>query len=361
MVPDHSSMTRAEFIISALGKVCIGFFLYKSLLFRPLQYHSLRDSFVLLFLLILAFFLVFFIIFRRWKTGWTSTACAAFPFGIYTMITYASTRTVMIRVCILTVCILSAAYTVLLASVKVKNSQRHLRRQIYKHRLFCCGYSSLCISTVAMCTLMVIICTGKVLGLSLMSSSINAVVKEEDYENTLQANMDTVLKLQPEIWEGQTTQERLNILQTICNIEVNYLGLPSPISVELDNLPGSTIGVYSDELKLIQIDLDYIENAPVEDSLACLLHEVHHSFEHRLADVFNTVNPEMQNLRLFRDAKHYANELEDYTDPREDYWKYISQRLEIDSDTYSEFGVKEYYSQINDWLNKNVEQKAGYQ
>lgn len=153
MVPDHSSMTRAEFIISALGKVCIGFFLYKSLLFRPLQYHSLRDSFVLLFLLILAFSLVFFIIFRRWKTGWTSTACAAFPFGIYTMITYASTKTVLIRVCVLTMCILSAAYTVLLASVKVKNKQRHLRRQIYKHRLFCCGYSSLCISTVAMCTL----------------------------------------------------------------------------------------------------------------------------------------------------------------------------------------------------------------
>lgn len=39
--------------------------------------------------------------------------------------------------------------------------------------------------------------------MSLLYSSGKAVVKE-DYENTLQANMDTALKLQPEIWEKQT-------------------------------------------------------------------------------------------------------------------------------------------------------------
>lgn len=120
---------------------------------------------------------------------------------------------------------------------------------------------SLCITTVAMCTLMVLIGTGKIWGMLLLSSSVKAVVKDDSYKNTLQANMDTVLKLQPEILEKQSTQERLDILQAICNIEINYLGLPTPISVEFDNLPEATIGVYSDGLKLIQINLDYIENA----------------------------------------------------------------------------------------------------
>lgn len=65
------------------------------------------------------------------------------------------------------------------------------------------------------------------------------------------------------------------------------------------------------------------------------------------------------NLRLFKDVTYYSQETDNYINPREDYYKYMSQHLEIDSETYAELGVKEYYTRIEEWMEekktKNVE------
>lgn len=80
--------------------------------------------------------------------------------------------------------------------------------------------------------------------------------------------------------------------------------------------------------------------------LSTILHEIHHSYERRLADVFDNISPEYRNLRLFKDATHYSQEVDDYINPRDDYYGYMTQRLEMDSETYAELGVQEYYAHI---------------
>ena len=70
----------------------------------------------------------------------------------------------------------------------------------------------------------------------------------------MEANMDAVLKLQPTVWDDLNTHERIDVLQTVCNIETHYLGLNDPVTVQGDNLSPYTLGAYSDAQKLIRIE-----------------------------------------------------------------------------------------------------------
>ena len=171
---------------------------------------------------------------------------------------------------------------------------------------------------------------------------------EDEYSGA--GSQDVLL---PSEWENLSTHERIDVLQTICNIETHYLGLRDPVSVLGDNLSPTTLGAYSDSQKVILINLDHIENDNVEDVLSTLLHEIHHSYEHRLAEVFANVPSEYQDLRLFKDADHYSQEADHYINPRKDYCEYMSQHLEIDCETYAELGVIEYYTRIEEWLEED--------
>lgn len=355
---DHSSMTTIEFLRSIIWKFFIGFAWYKNLLFRILPHHSTAESITILFVMAFAFFVVFSFVFRHWKNGWTATACFVLPSGIYTVLTYSTTSTALIHVTVIVACLISLVYSFLILRARIKRRDSTVRRRIYKNRLFRCTYSTSCIFTIALIVLMVGIGGHKYFGTSLISSSVKAEATSEEAgtPDTITSNMDTVLKLQPEIWAQQNTKERIDILQTICNIEVRYLGLPSPVTVEGDNLVEFMLGTYSDELRLIRINLDHIEEDPVEEVLGTLFHEIHHCYEYRLAEAYNSASLETKGLRLFKDASHYANEVDNYIDPREDYHGYMSQHLEMDSETYAELGVREYYNRIYKWLEENEQE-----
>ncbi len=65
-------------------------------------------------------------------------------------------------------------------------------------------------------------------------------------------------------------------------------------------------------------------------------------------------------LRLFKDAAHYSQEVDDYINPRDDYYEYMTQWLEMDSETYAELGVQEYYARIADWIEENGTESFTY-
>lgn len=173
-------------------------------------------------------------------------------------------------------------------------------------------------------------------------------------KDTITANIDNVLKLQPHIWEELSTLERLNLLQTVCNIEVHYLRIVDPITIQVTNLPEHARGAYQPNNHLVLINLNHLENDPVEDVLDTVLHEVHHCYKHRLIEVYQDVAPELQTIGLFRNDSQYVNEVDNYVKPREDFYRCLNQSLELDSDKYAEQGVQEYYSRIQKWLADNA-------
>ena len=347
---DHSTMTTFEFLLSTTWKYVIDFIWYKNLLFRVLPHRDVYDSLRLLLIMMLVSVACFIIVMNRRKNGWTATACFVLPFGLYTILTYSTTSALFIRVVAVVSILLSLVYSILLFSRKIKQRGKIARRKVLQNRLSRCIYSVSCIMAVAMLTLMVGIGWNGYFGTGLVTSSVEAEGIQQDVEDedTMEANMDAVLKLQPVVWEDLNTYERIDVLQTVCNVETYYLGLSDPVTVQGDNLSPYTLGAYSDAQRLIRINLDHIENDPVEDVLSTILHEIHHSYEYRLADVFDNISPEYRNLRLFKDATHYSQEVDDYINPRDDYYGYMTQRLEMDSETYAELEVQEYYAHIAD-------------
>lgn len=357
---DHSTMTTSEYWISILLKFIAGFIWYKNLLFRILPNRGTQESLNILFTMIFSSIIICSIVFRRWKTGWITTASVVLPVGLYTILAYATTSRMLIRAVIFTAAGISVAFSFLLLNIRVKKSDKRVRRRIYRNRLYRCAYSTVCISTVALLLLMAGIGWHGYFGTSLISASVKAEAASEEAGNaeTITSNMDTLLKLQPEVWAQQSTRERIDVLQTVYNIEATYLGLSTPVTVEGDNLTPSTLGAYSDEIRLIQINLNHIEESPVDEVLETLLHEVHHCYEYRLAEAYNTASSEVKQLRLFRDAAYYAQEAENYINPRADYYGYISQHLEMDSETYAKLGVREYYDRISEWLEENAQTES---
>lgn len=359
---DRSTMTTFEFLISVAWKYAIGFIWYKNLLFRVLPHRDVYDSLQILLVMMLISAGFFMIVMNRRKNGWTATACFVLPFGIYTILTYSTTSTLFIRAVLVTSILLSVAYSFFLFTRKINHKGKNARRKVLRIRLSRCMYSVSCIMAVAMLTLMVGIGWNGYFGTGLVTSSVKAEGQQQDVEDedTMEANMDAVLKLQPVVWEDLNTHGRIDVLQIVCNIETHYLGLNDPVTVQGDNLSPYTLGSYSDAQRLIRINLNHIENDPVEDVLSTILHEIHHSYEHRLAEVFDNISPEYRYLRLFKDAAHYSQEVDDYINPRDDYYEYMTQWLEMDSETYAELGVQEYYARIADWIEENGTESFKY-
>lgn len=349
---DRSTMTTGEYLFSILWGYAIGFTFYKSLMFRLLPNRDIQESFNVLLAMTIASVVGCGIVFRRWKTEWLSAASITLPFGLYTVLAYATTYKPLIRVAVFTAFGLSLAHALLLLSAPVKRVDKKIRRNVYRKRLYRCAYATVCILAVVLCSLMGSMGVHAYFNASLISSSVKAEAAADDNDTSqiLSSNMETILKLQPEVWATQSTKERLDVLQTVCNIEAAYLGLSTPVTVGGDNLVPPTLGVYSDGTRLIQISLNHIEEDSVEEVLKTLLHEVHHCYEYRLAEAYNAASPDIKRLRIFKDASHYANEIKNYIAPKDDYYGYVSQSLEMDSKTYAEFGVQKYYDQIHDWL-----------
>jgi hypothetical protein len=349
---DHSTMNTVEFLVSIGWKFLIGFIWYKSLLFRILPRRDAKASLhIFLGMVLLSLVVCLLLFIRRWKTGWVTTACIALPFGAYTVKAYAATFAQCIRVVLAVVALLVLVCSVLLLARKIRSEKPGVRRRVCRDRISRCIYSTTCIATLGMLALMGFIGGKAYFGTALVSASVEAESNAVQGEDTLDANIDMVLKLKTDTWQGLTASQKIDVLQTVANIEVYYLGLNDAIVVQGDNLSQDTLGEYSDSQRSICIDLNHLENDPVEDVLDTLLHEVYHSYEHRLVDVYNSVSSEYRNLRLFRYATQYADEFGNYIDPSESYYDYISQRVEIDSDTYAELGVKEYYTRIEKYLN----------
>ena len=87
------------------------------------------------------------------------------------------------------------------------------------------------IFAVGLTCAMVILGIGTLVGSSILQPTVIATTYKESDEQTIENNIDVVLQLQEDVWDDLSAQERLDILQTIANIERRYLGIPHELNV----------------------------------------------------------------------------------------------------------------------------------
>lgn len=295
-------MTLAEYLYSVFWKFVVGYVWYRSLLFRPLAGLERKASLHILLWMTAAAVLALSLGFRRRKNGWISSACVFLPFGLYTVLAYAKT----FRTRILLILVPTAVLAMGLTAVMFWGGR--LSRRRFRARVSRWKYLMVCTAVSASVCLIGSVGWHAFLEGELFPAAVKAQASavDEAQAQTIASNISEVLKLQPEVWQDLTTAQRINTMQTICNIEVYYLGLPCAVTVSGANLPENTLGSYDDSSRAVSISIEHLENDPVEEVLDTLLHEIYHCYEHRLAEVYTSADPELQRLRLFRDAADYC-------------------------------------------------------
>lgn len=348
---DESTMSLGAYLFDCLFYMAVAMISYKNLLFRCLPERTCDESKIVLWVMIgFSILICAFAINRNMRTGWTVTAALVVPFGLYTVLAYIKTVGIWMLIVPASAVTLSVIYTMLLMIRKIKN--RRNKRKVIKRRLHHCCVVSQSIVAIALLIVMGIIGVQGVFGDSILNSSILATASNQNMPQTIDNNIDTILLLQEEEWANLTTQEKLNTLQTVANIEAHYLGLPNELNVGAANLGEYTLACYNDRTYTINIDLNHLENDSVYDVLDSCCHEAYHSYQHRLVDAYNSADENYKGLRIYTPAARYGLEFINYIDGDYDFCSYYYQDCEMDARDYAEDAVYDYYDKIFEYLNE---------
>lgn len=127
------------------------------------------------------------------------------------------------------------------------------------------------------------------------------------------------------------------------------LGISEDLNIVLDDhMMLFEVGYYDDRNDRIVLNSLTVKANSGWYTLEALIHEIYHSYEHRLADVFEKLNREDQKLLLFQEAKQYYNEFINYVIPENDWVEYLEQKCEADAREFAEKRVEIYYTNVTD-------------
>ncbi len=237
--------------------------------------------------------------------------------------------------------VLIIIFAVLVFSTKIKN--RKNRISIFKNRVSHVFLGTRTIFAFCIAILLVPFGIKTTLGYSIFQPLEPAVNYSCSEEYTIANNADEVVKLEEDVWMTLTFQEKLDLMQTIANIERNYLGISHELNVEAATLDDSTHGYYDDSRHLIVLNITHLENDSSYEVLDTLCHEAYHAYQHRQLDAFNQLDDDSRNLLMFYDVQKYKEEFEGgYIDGDEDFSAYYLQISEWEAREYAEEAVNDY-------------------
>ncbi len=160
----------------------------------------------------------------------------------------------------------------------------------------------------------------------------------------IENNPDILYNLQEDVWEGLSNKEKADLLQSIANIETNYLGLTHELRVTVIKERDSLLGTYQDPTHTITVNKKYFDTMSAHAAVEIISHEAYHSYQHSLCKVYDSVDPAYTGLMLFSDVPYYQKEFRNYTNVDVDKDKYRGQLCERRAREYAAQRVEEYYS-----------------
>ena len=213
---------RIEFIEALFGGgfwAVISMIWYKVTLFRCWTDMSYKESQKILWgILIVMVFL------GAWITGygkneWTTFKTLAIAYGSYTIVAYGEVIRGKIKVILGISIIVASVLAILILFRKILpewNKSRIIRKRLSKCIYVYCSS----IATGMGILLFTMICS-LVFGNSLFQPSVKSTNADTLEEQTIANNMETLLLLQDEEWEKLNIEEKLDVMQTVANIEAS--------------------------------------------------------------------------------------------------------------------------------------------
>lgn len=160
--------------------------------------------------------------------------------------------------------------------------------------------------------------------------------------NIERENMSSILDHEEELsvlnndkWAAASQTEKLLCLESVVQIETAYLGLPHEVFLSVSDLDEGTLGKYNQYYQEITIDSMHLLNDTAMDCLGTILHEMYHSYQHVLCDVYGDIPQQYRNLLNLREASNYIYEFTKYEAGDDDIIAYAIQQSEFDARQYA--------------------------
>lgn len=206
------------------------------------------------------------------------------------------------------------------------------------------------------CFLMVIVVLPLVIRYNYIYRQIKMDVDKDAYKengsNYVENNKDKLLMLNKEKYKDLSQEERLEALNYLVQLQMDYLGVDDKITLYCDNISGQGLAGYANyDDKEIVVDSKIMMNNR-EQVMHTILHECYHIYQHKCMELLEDVelSDEIKSLRMFKDIEQWRYETDNYKtaeSDKESIEVYDSQSLEIEADAYSERWLKIYIKYID--------------
>ena len=255
----ENSKGRMEFIIDHIWWAFIAWIWYKNFLFRCLEMHSLKESRVILLVMILCCSAIGIVLEMKKQRNSISVIMNLLAgFGLYTVFAYLPIKRRLILITFIVAAILTVLYLLLILCHKIKNRRKF--KKIIARRIIRALSGARNIICIGLAMIMILIGINAVFGTSLLRPSVAPAKQSNVEEQTIANNMETLLLLREDTWKTLSAEEKINVLQTVANIEQRYLGLPNELNVGASNLREGLAGYYSDSTHEIIVSMDCLLN-----------------------------------------------------------------------------------------------------
>lgn len=354
---EKNKYSKPQYIMYSLLVFFIACFWYRGCFIREFWQFDMDDTLeCIVYPVFLGSFLIHIAVTEERKRNTASLFNVLIPCEIVTVLCYFDDVKYVALVSTILFLFSSIVFAVWMLSNKIKTKDKNRRRRIILNRL---KYS------LSMSKYSFIASFFVVLIIAFFYNYITPVIdayKFEKYQNSEEVQMLTMEHqykiLEPlqdeKMWSELDTEQRKEILEIVLKMEIEYLGLPHMVSLEVsENENKNRYGEYSDRDK--KITLYNIDEMTGEKSLQTLLHEVFHSVEHRFVDVYiEHIPEEYKDLYFFKDAWVYSEEFMDYKTTSGDIQSYIlyaAQYCERHADDYAEERCSFIMTDIYRWVN----------
>lgn len=345
-----NTYSASGFIFTNIYGYFIAWFWYKALLFRSIEGLSFAKSMLLLLLLLIVSLAVGYSTQKKTRMNTVSIAMNIVTgYGLYTLVSYFPILKSLILSIVALLSVLVGLYATYLITYRREGVSAY---KMIPKRVFTFVRGSQAFLALGMAILMLVPCVSVTVmsGVSQAKSTIPSVSQEATIAN----NIDCLSRLDNSEWFSLTFEEKLDVLQTIVNIECRYLGLPHELNVVATDMERDTIlGNYSDRSHTISVSVkSLMYDAPCE-VVDTVCHEAYHAYQHCLVDMYNSCDDQYRDLKVYRRVKKYEVEFGDYITGTEDFCGYYEQACEEDAREYAASAVEDYYNKIHEYINES--------
>lgn len=314
---------------------------YKSLLFRRLPGHDVRFSVIVCVLTVLGGVLLGSLLNSRRGLG-AVMANLVLGYGIYTAVTYYQVLPRLVGGAGLLIGGLLLLYALILAVNYLRSG--HVNARTFRRYALAFRRVSFAFLTFGCCVMLGVIGAGTTFSFGVTKS---AVKPESIPAEAMSSHMPMLMQLCEGTWQKLDVNEKLDVLQTVVNIEAGRLGLPAqPKLFAVNTDDEGLLGYYQESSGIIGINVDSLIANSSWVNLRTAAHEVYHAYQHRMVELYSASPDHLRQLSVFEHIPEYCYEFDHYTDADDDYEKYHSQKCETDARAYADEAVVRYYEAI---------------